>query len=58
MDSMAWSTCLEQSMVWTWCLQVNQLRPEPAVSVIDTDIEAEVVASGAGDDVCYKFQPS
>lgn len=27
-------------------IQVNRLEPEPAVSIIDTDIEAEVVASG------------
>lgn len=29
-----------------YTLRVNQLKPAPAVSVIDTDVEAEVVASG------------
>eukprot|EP00967_Tisochrysis_lutea_P054149 scaffold67606_cov20-Tisochrysis_lutea.AAC.2 len=37
-------------------IQVNRLEPEPAVSIIDTDVEAEVVASVETEDLIREWE--
>mmetsp|Transcript_1809 Transcript_1809/g.4608 ORF Transcript_1809/g.4608 Transcript_1809/m.4608 type:complete len:473 (+) Transcript_1809:105-1523(+) len=39
-----------------YVLRVNRLEPEPAVSIIDTDVEAEVVASVETEDLIREWE--